>query len=133
MADTVTVRKFFEGTRRFAVHLTGISDGTGETAVVKVSKAALLANDDGEAVSRIVIDEITWSVDGHAYVNLLWDHTTDQEIAVLERSGYKSFLEFGGLVDPNTAGGTGDIILTVGTPVAGGSYDILLNCRKKYD
>lgn len=124
MADAVDSTVLFSGSQRYAVRLTNISDGTGESGVVKVDKSALGAN-------KLAIEEIEWGIQGFDYVALYFDHDTDDEAAVLSGNGYKDYRGFGGLVDPNSTGGTGDIILTTGGAAAGASYDITLHVKLK--
>ncbi len=134
MADTVTTNTMMSGvrTKRVLVHLTGISDGTGETNVVKVDRSALLLPNVSEAPTKLHIASIRWNVQGFTYVKLSWDHTADDTICLLTLNGYENYEEFGGLKDPNTSGDVvtgaiGDILLTSVGPVSGATYDITLN------
>lgn len=132
MADAVDTEVLFNGTRRYIVRLTNVSDGTGETAVTKVDRSALIGP-NGSAPGKLVVEQITWSIQGFAAVRLFWDATTDEPLAVLTGTNYIDYREGGGLV-PDTAGSgaNGDIILsTVGTPAANDTYDILLVLRLK--
>lgn len=126
MADTVTSQIIANGPRYHTVHLTGISDGTGETLVPKV----VLANCDlgnGVAASRSSVKEIQWSIQGFSSVRLFWDHTTDATIAVLAQgNGYAEYGALGMLSDPLVGNGTGDILLTSSGALAGATYDITL-------
>jgi hypothetical protein len=130
MTDTVDTIVVTNTRRKYAVRLTNRSDSTGESAVVKVDKSAL-TGPDGTEPSKLVLEEAEWNVQGFSYVTLLWDHTTDDEMAVLSGSGYKDYRDFGGLVDPGSAGGTGDVLLTTTGATATSSYDIFLVFRKK--
>jgi hypothetical protein len=126
MADAVTSRVLNNGPRSYVAHLTNISDGTGESAVVKVDISTLkLAN--GLAPTKTAIAEVQWSIQGFSSVQILWDHTTDDTALVLgQGNGYMEFASLGNIPDPASAGGTGDILLTTNTSVAGASYDITL-------
>jgi hypothetical protein len=131
MADTVDSVVLFSGRNRYAVRLTNISDGTGESAVAKIDKSTLIGP-DGTEPSKIVIEEIAWSVQGFTSVRLHWDHTTDDEIAVLGAgSDYLDFRSVGGLVDPGSTGGTGDVVLTTAGVASGNTYNITLVVRLK--
>jgi len=129
MADAVNTQVVFRGTKRFIVTLTSVSDGTGETAVVKVDKSTLIGP-DGTEPSRIVVEKIEYAMDGMA-CRLYWDHDADDEIAMLSGAGYFDWTEGGGLCDPASAGGTGDIILTTFSHALGDSYTITLFLRLK--
>lgn len=125
MTDTVDSNIVFSGKRKYIVRLTNVSDGTGESAVVKVDKSTL-TNSNGEEPDKLNVREIQWSIQGFTSVRLFWDHTTDDEIAVLAGNGYRDFREGGVLVDPASAGGAGDVLLTTAGAVSGATYDILL-------
>lgn len=126
MADTVDTVTLFRGTTRCAVRLTNISDGTGESAVVKVDKSAIAATLGITEPSKIVVEELYWNIQGFNSVRLHFDHTTDDELDVLCNSGYRDYKPFGGLVDPGSSGGTGDIILTTNGGASGSTYSILI-------
>lgn len=128
MADTVDVNVVFQGTRRYAIRLTNISDGTGESNEVKLDISTLIGP-RGREVTYTIIEEIEWNVQGFTYVLLEWDHTVDDEIDVLSGAGYKTYIAQGGLKDPQSSGGTGDILLTTGTGAAGSTYDIYIVLR----
>ena len=68
---------------------------------------------------------------GFNYVTLAWDHTTDDEIAVLSGQSVIDWSSIGGNVDPQSTGGTGDILLTTDGGADGSSYDITLYMRPK--
>lgn len=127
MADAVTTNVVFTNTksRRYVAHLTCISDGTGETDVVKVDKSAL-TNPNGIEPPILKIASIRWNVQGFAYVKLAWDHDTDDTAVVLTGSGYDNWEAMGFLRDPNSTGGTGDLLLTSNSPLAGAVYDITI-------
>jgi len=132
MADTVTVTTLYEGPTRFIVRLTGISDGTGETAVTKVDISDHMAP-NGQPATYSAIDKIQYSVHGYSSVRLYWDHGNDDVIALLAGDSVGDELcwdKLGGLIDPRTAGGTGDILLTtLGSAAA--TYDITIWMRFK--
>lgn len=131
MADLVQARYIFDGRRRKLLHLTNVSDGTGESAVVKADISALFIQ--GSIVPAYsVVDMIDYNIQGMTSVRLHWDHTTDDLIALLpEGSGCIDFAAYGGKVDPRSTGGTGDILLTTAGQVNGGTYDILIHFRPK--
>ena len=132
MADAVDTEILFNGTRKKVIRFTNLSDGTGETTVTKVDRSSLIGP-DGIAPDKLVVEEITWSIQGFEGVAIYWDATTDEPLAILSGDNYIDYRPYGGLV-PDTAGsGTdGDIIFsTVGTAAAGDTYDILLALRLK--
>lgn len=123
MADTVTVKS--ETRSREAIYvLTCISDGTGESNVVKIDKSTLTLA--GVEPSKINIMAITSNIQGFTRVSLRWDRTSDVTIAVLGAgSFYEDFSEFNGLKDTGT-GDTGDIILSTTGAIVGATYTITL-------
>ena len=127
MADAVTTNILRSQTRgrRYAVHLTGISDGTGETNVVKVDKSTL-TDPSGAEPGRFGIVSVRWNVQNFTYVKVSTDHTTDDTMLVLTGNGYDCFEEYGALYDPNSAGGTGDLLLSTVGPTSGATYDITI-------
>jgi len=129
MADAVNIKTVFNGGRRLVVRLTNVSDGTGEAAVIKVDKSTFTGPDGTEPTS-FVVEKIEYDILG-MQVQLHWDHTTPDIIAVISGAGYLDWVAAGGLVDPLSAGGTGDIELTTVGHTAGDSYTITLWLRKK--
>lgn len=139
MADAVTSNVVAETATHYVVHLTCISDGTGETGVVKADKSAIAVASDGAEANSLDIEQVRWAVQGFTSVRLLWDHTTDDVAMCLTGSGYEDFRGMGavnglqnlpGLKDPRSTGGTGDILLTSVGAISGATYDITLILRK---
>lgn len=128
MADAVTSNVYFtqtNGTRRYGIHLTCISDGTGEINVAKVVKANLKTT-DGVAPSILKLASARWTVSGFAYVKFSMDHDTDDVFLLCTGNGYDNWESVSFLPDPNSTGGTGDLLLTSVGAVSGAIYDITL-------
>lgn len=139
MADAVSTRTLVDSGRQTVVHLTCISDATGEAAVVKVDKSAIAAAMDAAEADALDIEAVRWNIQGFTSVRILWDHTTDDVALVLSGNGYEDFIGPGSerdisvaplLTDPRSAGGTGDILLTSIGAAANATYDITLWLRK---
>lgn len=128
MPDTVNTNVVFNGDRKYLVVLTNESDGTGESAVVKVDASSFTP-----AVDHFVIEEIEYSVQGFNHAKLSFDATTDKDAVILSGSGYMDLRDGGGLADPRSTGYTGDILLTTDGGAAGSMYNIVLKVVKKYD
>lgn len=126
MADTVDSVILHRGTEKYAIRLTNISDGTGESAVVKLDKSAIASTLGITEPAKFIVQELYWNVQGFSSVRLHFDHDTDDELDVLSGNGYRPYEEFGGLVDPGSTGGTGDILLTTAGAVSGATYDIFI-------
>ena len=137
--DVVTTNVVLNSKTHYIVHLTNISDGTGESTVTKVDKSTLVDMNGVEPAS-LDIEQVEWNIQGFTSVRILWDHTTDDVGLVLCASGYKDFgylghtaigvRETSGLKDPRSAGGPGDILLTTNGGSSGATYDITLWLRK---
>jgi hypothetical protein len=131
MADTVTAEYVYSGQRRKVLHLTGISDGTGESNVAKADISTLTFN-FGQVPTYTAVDMIDYNIQGYNSIRLYWDHNTDDEIAILPAGANTIYFNsFGGKVDPRTTGGTGDILLTTNGHTSGATYDITIYFRPK--
>ena len=129
MADAVDSRVIYNGKRYYVVHLQNNSDGTGESAVNKVD-ISTLTTADGGVCTYTAIDTIVGEVWG-GEVQLVWDHTTDDKIALLSGFVNIDWSYEGGKVDPRSAGDTGDILLTTNGFTSASGYDLTLRIRKK--
>lgn len=138
MADAVT-STIVDSAEVMMVHLTNISDGTGESAVTKVDKSSYTAKDGAEPASLDIL-AARWNVQGFTSVRILWDAATDDVAMVLTGSGYDDFekgpkgtLMPKGLADPRSGTHVGDIKLTTNGGASGSTYDITLWLRKSPD
>ena len=130
MADTVNTSVLLNGNRRYISRFTNESDGTGESAVVKVD-ISTLTDANGVTATKTAVDLIEYSVTGFNYVVVEWNHTTNDEIAVLKGQGVIDLVAVGGVVDPGSSGGDGDIIFTTDGGANGSMYDITMFIRPK--
>jgi|TARA_R110001599_G_scaffold195546_2_gene391946 hypothetical protein len=134
MADAVTKTTVEDGPKRAVIYCTNTSDGTGESAVVKVDVSALSSLQDGTACTGVRIGKIVFSNVGMG-VKLLWDASTDV-IAVELPADYSDTLDYSEISGlPNVAasgGNTGDIQLTTVGHSSGDTYSVVLHCLKQY-
>lgn len=130
MADTVDTIVLINGSKRYAARFTNISDSTGESNVVKIDKSTLVGLTGAEP-TKLVIEEAKWSIQGFNYVKVTFDHTTDDEAMILSGEGTVVYSDLGGLVDPYSSGGTGDILFTTSGASTTATYDITLIVRLK--
>ena len=146
MADTVAVRTLIDDQWQIGVLLTGVSDGTGESAVTKITKASVRKADDGSTaggITPVALDlmRAQWSVTGFTNVKLFWDATTDDLILAMGPGvGAVDCTGRGVLVgdsirtsyaqDPISSGNTGNINLT-SSATANGTYSIVAFFRKR--
>jgi hypothetical protein len=132
MADTVANTVIFETPKRIVISSVFTIDGTEAADLVLADKSAY-TGPDGSTVGRWVIEKIEWELDAFK-VLVEFEHTTDDEIAVLTGTGFKDYTDSGrfpGFVDPNSTGGTGDIVATTLATDAGDEGSITLYLRKK--
>lgn len=132
MADVVTSQIIFDGEREAVMKFTNVSDGTGETAVLKVDVSALNPSQFGKACDGVTLDRIHASINGMS-VSLLWDADTDVP-AVILAPGMYTFDHGKRIQIPNNAGAgkTGDVLFTTIGASAGDTYSIVLEMVKSY-
>jgi hypothetical protein len=131
MADAVTSEYVFNGQRRKLLHLTNVSDGTGESAVVKIDVSAITFR-NGLVPTYSTIDAIEYNIQGFSSVRLYFDADTDDEVTLLPTGmGVLDFYAYGGKTDPKTTGYTGDVKLTTAGAASGSTYDIRIHFRPK--
>lgn len=123
-ADAVTSQTILDSSRNIVIKLTNLSDGTGESAVLKVDVSGL-----NGAPAKVTVVGIYYSVTGMV-ATLLWDATTDVRIVDLAGNGMMDFSGFGGLPNNAGAGITGDILLTTTGHSSGDNYTIILVLKK---
>jgi hypothetical protein len=130
MADAVTSQTLVDGARNAVMKFTNVSDGTGESAVLKVDVSALSG-----APTAVKINKIEYTTEGMS-VNILWDATTDVLAVHLPQNSSDTldFCDAGGLINNGGAGKTGDIMFTtVGhSALADDRYTVVLHMVKKW-
>lgn len=132
MADAVTSQTLIDQDRVAIMKFTNISDGTGESAVLKVDVSALSAP-AGKVCSGVSIVRIYASTEGMG-VDVLWDATTDVIAITLGPNQFYEygFDDFGGIWNNSGAGKTGDIRFTTIGASSGDRYTIILYMTKQY-
>ena len=133
MADAVTSQTIQDGERKAVLKFTNVSDGTGESNVVKVDVSALAANSSGQACTKVTVTQIWWQCVGMG-VELLFDATANVLVIGLspDSNGYHDYTPFTGI--PNNAGSgvTGDILFTTIGASANDTYTVILDLIKEY-
>ena len=124
MADSTTSQTLVDAERNTVMKFTNISDGTGESAVLKVDVSTLAG-----APTSVRIDRIDYDIAGMA-VNILWDADTDATCIVLAGHGTLDFCDVGGLQNNAGTGKTGDILFTTIGHTANDTYSIVLHMKK---
>ena len=133
MADNVTSQTILDGERLFIGKYTNISDGTGETAVVKVDVSTLNPNSFGQACNGVKINKIWMTVHGME-VRILWDADVNLLAWQATSNGpyLMDFSSFGGISNNSGTGRNGDIAFSTHDATAGDAYTIILECIKTY-
>jgi hypothetical protein len=133
MADAVASQTLLDGERMAIMKFTNLSDGTGESKVIKVDVSALSSSASGQACDGVTITKIHASTHG-LEVQIYWDATTDVFCwCVPQNSTYTmDFEKFGGLTNNAGAGKTGDVLFSTADASAGDFYTIVLEMVKSY-
>lgn len=125
MADAVT-SQIYDGTDHVVVHLNNLSDGTGESAVLKVDVSTLVP----DPTTHLVLRRCSYDVKGGA-VELFWDAAADKLLLLMSgQMTDRDFSNWGGLKNDAGAGITGDVLLTTVGFVANSGYSITLEFKK---
>ena len=133
MADAVASQTLIDGERMAIMKFTDISDGTGESKVLKVDVSALTPSASGLACTGVTITKIHASTHGME-VQIFWDATTDVLCwGVPQNSQYTwDFEKFGGLTNNAGTGVTGDVLFSTLDASSGDFYTIVLEMVKSY-
>jgi hypothetical protein len=133
MADAVATQTLLDGERMAIMKFTNLSDGTGESKVLKVDVSTLTSSASGKACDGVSITKIHASTHG-LEVQIYWDATTDVFCwCVPQNSTYTmDFEKFGGLTNNAGAGVTGDVLFSTADASAGDFYTIVLEMVKSY-
>lgn len=123
----------FSSNNKYVINVTGTFNVADETDTVIVDRSTLIGPDRVNVPTYIVIEEITYDVQGFTSILLEWDDTTDEIIDYLSGPGYFDFRPYGGkkMTGVPDAAGDGDVLLTSAGGAAGDTYSITLVCRLK--
>jgi len=133
MADAVTSQTLLDGERLVVQLFTNISDGTGESGVVKVDVSALSPNASGNACNGVKLNRVWGSCHG-MNIRMLWGASSSVFFYMIPQNTFYllDFSSMGGLQNNAGAGKTGDILFTTHDQSSGDSYTIALECIKTY-
>jgi len=134
MADSVTSQTLIDGERMVIMKFTNISDGTGESAVLKVDVSALTPSASGQTCTRVTVNKIYIANHGME-VRMYWDATTDVPF-FLSSPGATQMLDmsgFGGITNNGGTGVTGDIMFSTADASSGDTYWCILEMVKGYN
>lgn len=133
MADAVTSQTLIDGERVAIMKFTDLSDGTGESKVLKVNASALSPSASGLACNGVTITKIHASTHGME-VQIYWDATTDVFCwGVPQNSQYTwDWEKIGGLTNNAGTGKTGNVLFSTVDASNGDFYTIVLEMVKSY-
>ena len=133
MADAVTSQTIQDSERKAVLKYTNVSDGTGESAVVKVDVSALATNTVGTACTGVTVAKIWWQCVGMG-VELLFDATANVLVIGLspDSNGYHNYSDFTGIPNNAGSGKTGDILFTTIGASSTDTYTVILELIKEY-
>lgn len=125
MADTVSSQTILNGPRNLVMKFTSVSDGSGETSVLKVDVSAIGAN----AVRIVRID---YFMSGMG-LDILWDADVNVVAFTIPQDETGSFdgKLFGGIPNDAGTGKTGDVLFTTVGQAVDDRYTIILHMVKK--
>lgn len=132
MALTAVNTTLVNTKRRLVVQSNLVVDGTPGTDVILVDKSTF-TGPSGAEPAKLLIERIEWSLDG-LNATLEFDHAADSLIAKIGGQGFMNFSQDGkyqGFLDPLSADGTGDIVVTSQGDTAGDVGTITFYLRKK--
>lgn len=136
MADTVTSQILKDHAKGYAVKITNISDGTGETDVIKVDASALTSN-TGIGAERLTITKLFWSVASGTSatmsprITLKWAGSSNATIVTLTGSGFWDLSTAGQCpLTNNATSPTGDILLSTTGFTANAAYTVIIEGKK---
>ena len=134
MADAVASQTIQDGERTAVMRFTNVSDGTGESAVVKVDVSALAANSAGQSCTEVAIQRNYWATVGMS-VKLDFDAAANALLVGLpaDSTGDEYYDNFTAIPNNAGSGKTGDVLITTTGHSSGDTYSIILEMIKKYD
>lgn len=133
MADTVATQTLVDNERVAIMKFTNLSDGTGESKVLKVDVSALTPSASGGACSGVTITKIHASTHGME-VQIWWDATADVLAWIVPQNSQYTWdwEKIGGLTNNAGAGKTGDVLFSTADANNGDMYSIVLEMVKSY-
>jgi hypothetical protein len=133
MADAVTSQTLMDGERLAIMKFTNISDGTGESAVTKVTVSSLNPSQSGKACSGVTVTKIT-SVCHGMEVRMYWKADTNVPffMSTINTNYENDFSNIGGLINNAGTGKNGNIVFSTADASSGDTYTVVLEMQKSY-
>jgi hypothetical protein len=134
MADAVATQTIQDDGKTAIFRFTNVSDGTGESAVVKIDVSSLAPDPmTNAACSSVTIQKIYYTTIGMG-VKIFFDADTDVLAWQLNADWTDTldFSDFTGIPNNSGAGKTGDIAFTTVGHSSGDVYNIVIQVSKSY-
>ena len=134
MADSVTSQTLIDGERMVIMKFTNISDGTGESAVLKVDVSALTPSASGQTCTRVTVNKIYIANHGME-VRMYWDASTDVPFFLSSPTATQTLdmSSFGGITNNGGTGVNGNIVFSTADASSGDTYWCILEMVKGYN
>ena len=135
MADVVTSQTIEDGNRNLVMRFTNLSDGTGETGVVKVNATSqhgiVIGGNTIYPGINLKIVKVKYDIIGMA-LRIQWVSSSNTDALILNGAAdHLSFKEFGGIPVPaGLSGATGSIAFTTVGAANNSSYTVVLYMTK---
>ena len=133
MADAVATQTIHEGPRNVIMRFTNVSDGTGETNVVKVAMASLTAQGGFPKPAHVRVKRIIFATQGMG-VRLLWNASTPVMFYECP-ANYNDDVNLDvarSFLNTKATGWDGGIVFTTVGAAASKTYNVELHMIKKY-
>tara|TARA_B100000029_G_scaffold177424_1_gene174767 strand:+ start:669 stop:1061 length:393 start_codon:yes stop_codon:yes gene_type:complete len=130
MADIVKTQVLSDTSGvKYALKMTNISDGSGESLVKKIdaSETTFMTQDGNRKIAKIWFSVNTKG--SNASVELLWDGETQSTAVLLNGQGYWDLRTAGNEIINNATTPTGDVLLSTRDFVVGDNYTIIVEFR----
>lgn len=135
MVDVVTSQILENGPRHITMKFTNVSDGTGESGVVKVDATAagvlgvVVQGQTQFPVTHLKVQEIDYDIKSMG-LRIQWVGTPNVDMEVLGGFGVKNYRRSGPIQNPKATGATGSIAFTTVNANLNASYTVVLKMLK---
>jgi hypothetical protein len=130
MADVVTTQTLIDTSGvKFVAKLTNLSDGTGETDVIKVDASAttFMTEDGARKIAKIWFSVNT--ANPKSAVELKWAGATNATALFLSGQGFFDLRDAGDEITNNAITPTGDVLLSTKNFASGDNYSLVIEFR----
>ena len=125
---TLTTRTLAENRQQVIVSATIEGGDEDLTASILIDFSGLTANLSGTN-EKLSIQEIDWAADSCS-INVMFDADTDDLGIVLSRNGRYDLRPILGIVDPQSTGYTGDVLVSTIGYAANSTASLIIKCLK---